>query len=90
MTFESVLLVSNVEATDYGKYECEARNEKGFSTSTIVLDVTSPPDTPLSLTVLNVTHDAVTLSWVPGFDGGLKPTYRIRYKAIDSSKYHLI
>lgn len=51
----------------------------GFASSTIDFRVTSAPDTPLSLTVLNVTHDAVTLSWVPGFDGGLKTVYRIRY-----------
>lgn len=81
MTFESVLIVYNVESSDYGKYECEVRNEMGFASSTIGLDVTSKPDIPTSLTVINVTHDAVTLSWVPGFDGGLKTSFRIRYKA---------
>ncbi|KAK6619129.1 hypothetical protein RUM44_003511 [Polyplax serrata] len=79
-TFESILLIDNVEATDYGKYECEAQNEEGTSKSTIVLNVTSAPDVPLSLSVLNVTHDSVTISWVPGFDGGLRTSYRIRYR----------
>lgn len=61
-------------------------NEKGLARTTIVLNVTSEPDTPLSLTVMNVTHDAVTLAWKPGFDGGLKTSYQIRYKAVDSSR----
>ncbi|KAL0273716.1 UNVERIFIED_CONTAM: hypothetical protein PYX00_006332 [Menopon gallinae] len=84
-TFDSILTVNNVESGDYGNYECEVRNEKGLSVTKIMLDVTSAPDTPTSLTVLNVTHDAVTLSWVPGFDGGIRSSYRIRYKPHDSS-----
>lgn len=86
-TFESILLIDNVEATDYGKYECEAQNEEGTSKSTIVLNVTSAPDVPLSLSVLNVTHDSVTISWVPGFDGGLRTSYRIRYRPEHTSEY---
>jgi len=86
-TFETILLVNDVQSSDYGRYECEARNEKGFATASITLDVTSLPDPPLSLTVLNVTHDAVTLTWVPGFDGGMSSSFRIRYKPIDSSEY---
>lgn len=74
-----------MEASDYGEYECEARNEEGIAKSIIVLNVTSAPDPPLSMTVLNVTHDSVTISWVPGFDGGLKTSYRIRYKADNKS-----
>lgn len=86
-TFETILVVNDVQSSDYGRYECEARNEKGFSTASITLDVTSPPDPPLSLTVLNVTHDAVTLAWTPGFDGGLPSSYRIRYKPTESSEF---
>jgi hypothetical protein len=41
----------------------------GFATITVKLDVTSAPDAPTSLSVLNVTHDSVTVGWVPGFDG---------------------
>lgn len=89
ITYTSVLLINNVATSDYGSYECGARNELGFSTTTVKLDVTSAPDQVVSLTVTNVTHSTVTLEWVPGFDGGLQSWYRIRYRKVfdDSYKY---
>lgn len=84
-TFETILVVNEVDSSDYGRYECLARNEKGVATASITFHVTSAPDTPLSLSVLNVTHDLVTLMWAPGFDGGLTSNYRIRYKPTISS-----
>jgi len=84
MTTESVLIINNVDTSDFGQYECVARNELGFSTTSVRLDVTSIPDAPVSMTVVNSTHDSVTLSWTPGFDGGLPPSYRIRYRRVDS------
>ncbi|PSN48808.1 hypothetical protein C0J52_25084, partial [Blattella germanica] len=80
VTFESVLLVKHVRPSDYGGYECVVRNEMGFATTTVKLDVTSAPDPPTSLNILNVTHDSVIVGWVPGFDGGMEPSYRIRYR----------
>jgi nephron len=66
VTYETVLLVKHVRSSDYGGFECVARNDIGFATTTIRLDVTSAPDPPSALTVLNVTHDSVTISWIPG------------------------
>ncbi|XP_063232440.1 nephrin isoform X2 [Bacillus rossius redtenbacheri] len=80
VTYESVLLVTHVKQNDYGGYECVVRNEMGFATASVRLEVTSPPDSPTSLTVRNVTHDSVTLSWTPGFDGGMTASYRVRYR----------
>lgn len=75
---ESTLYITHVTSADYGSYECVARNELGFSTISPRLEVTSAPDTPTLLTVLNVTHNSVLLGWTPGFDGGMTSTYRIR------------
>lgn len=90
VTFESVMLVQNVELSDYGRYECVARNELGFATATIKLSVTSAPEPPYNLQVLNITHDSVTLQWSAGFDGGLPASYRLRYKPIlqPNQNYH--
>lgn len=90
MTYESVLLVRNVELSDYGRYECVARNELGFATSSVRLSVTSSPDPPSGLTILNVTHDSLTLSWTPGFDGGLPASYRLRFRPATqtNANYH--
>lgn len=90
LTYESVLTVDRVDSNDYGLYECRGDNEQGFNRENIRLDVTSKPDMPLNLNVLNTTHDSVTLSWTPGFDGGLKATYRIRYREGSSTRYNYV
>lgn len=64
-----------------------ARNELGFSTSLPTLEVTSVPDVPSLLSIVNITFDSVTLSWIPGFNGGMDATYRIRYRQIQEEKY---
>ncbi|XP_055601231.1 nephrin isoform X2 [Uranotaenia lowii] len=87
LTYESILLIEKVGSSDYGIYECTARNELGQVKEIVRLDVTSPPDSPLSLNVLNVTHDSVTVAWTPGFDGGMKANYRIRYREASSEHY---
>lgn len=64
-----------------------ARNELGFATSSPRLEVSSAPDPPSLLTAVNVTHDSVTLVWTPGFDGGMKASFRIRYREINDDAY---
>lgn len=36
------------------------------------------PDPPSDLKLLRVSHDSVTLEWMPGFDGGLTQNFRVR------------
>ncbi|XP_030388023.1 nephrin, partial [Scaptodrosophila lebanonensis] len=90
LTYESSLIVEKVAPADYGAYECVARNELGEDVETVRLDITSQPDSPLSLNILNVTHDSVTVAWTPGFDGGLKASYRVRYRMVDREQYSYI
>lgn len=84
---ESTLIITHVSSSDYGNYECVARNDLGFATNSPRLEVTSAPDTPTLLEVANVTHESVTLQWTPGFDGGMKASYRIRYREINDVGY---
>ncbi|XP_076321284.1 nephrin-like isoform X2 [Tachypleus tridentatus] len=86
-TWEGVLYVKDVTSLDYGLYECIAKNELGFDSVKVILDTTGHPDPPAAVKMLNVTHNSVTLSWIPGFDGGRSQTYRIRYKETDYPEY---
>ncbi|XP_037915549.1 nephrin isoform X1 [Hermetia illucens] len=87
LTYESTLIIEKVAPADYGVYECVAENPLGKTKAEVRLDITSPPDMPLNLNVLNVTHDSVTVAWTPGFDGGMKPSYRVRYREASSEHY---
>lgn len=87
ITFESWLVIENVAPSDYGTYECSATNEMGSSKENVRLDITSAPDQPQNLTVIDVTHDSVTLNWIPSFDGGMKASYRVRYREASSEHY---
>lgn len=87
LTFESTLLIEKVAPADYGLYECVATNDLGQAKDNVRLDITSKPDLPLSLNVLNTTHDSATVAWTPGFDGGMKASYRVRYREANSDHY---
>ncbi|XP_059224437.1 nephrin isoform X1 [Stomoxys calcitrans] len=90
LTYESILIIEKVAPADYGAYECFAKNDLGQDIEPVRLDITSQPDTPLSLNILNVTHDSVTVAWTPGFDGGLKASYRVRYREANREQYKYI
>lgn len=87
LTYESTLVIEKVAPADYGLYECIARNDLGQSKENVRLDITSKPDVPISLNILNTTHDTVTVAWTPGFDGGMKASYRVRYREANSEHY---
>ncbi|XP_052891416.1 nephrin-like [Anopheles moucheti] len=87
LTYESILLIERISSADYGEYECRAKNDLGSGAGVGRLDVKSAPEPPTTLTVLNVTHDTVTLGWEPGFDGGHRASYRIRYREVTSERY---
>ncbi|XP_065562901.1 nephrin-like isoform X2 [Artemia franciscana] len=84
ITWETTLQISGIRSRDHGSYDCIARNELGFNRTVLVLSGTSRPDPPVSLVVLNTTHESVVLTWKPGFDGGLQQSYRIRYRQVAS------
>jgi hypothetical protein len=78
LTWESQLLVRNVSSRDYGGYDCIAQNDEGLARATVHLNVTSRPDPPAYLRILNVSFSSVTLGWTPGFNGGYEQAFRIR------------
>ena len=46
------------------------------------------PDAPFDLHVVNSTHNAITLSWKAGFDGGSTQRFQVRYVEVGQSEGH--
>ncbi|KAM7420569.1 hypothetical protein PAMA_015005 [Pampus argenteus] len=84
----STVRVVNVSAAlDYAVFSCTARNSLGEDKLDIWLISTSHPDPPSSFRQVSVSHDSVTLEWIPGFDGGLRQRFRIRYIWAQSASF---
>ncbi|XP_031708336.1 nephrin isoform X1 [Anarrhichthys ocellatus] len=76
----STVRVVNVSAAlDYVIFSCTARNSLGEDTLDIQLVSTNRPDPPSLFRQVGVSHDSVTLDWIPGFNGGLWQRFRVRY-----------
>ncbi|XP_056613688.1 nephrin isoform X1 [Triplophysa dalaica] len=84
----SILTIKNVSASlDYAVFTCTAHNSMGQDFLDIQLLSTNHPDPPSDLKLLRVSHDSVTLEWMPGFDGGLTQNFRVRYLWAGSVSY---
>uniref|UniRef100_A0AAR2IVX5 Down syndrome cell adhesion molecule a n=1 Tax=Pygocentrus nattereri TaxID=42514 RepID=A0AAR2IVX5_PYGNA len=62
-------VIKTVKAEDSGYYTCVASNNWGTDEITLNLQVQVPPDQP-RLTVTKTTTTSITLSWIPGDNGG--------------------
>uniref|UniRef100_A0A1B6H4Y3 Uncharacterized protein n=3 Tax=Proconiini TaxID=565685 RepID=A0A1B6H4Y3_9HEMI len=79
--YTSILSIANIQAHDYGDYNCRVTNMIGKVRTTIRLQPKGPPEKPESLTPVAVGHSFVTLRYTPGFDGGVHDTkYFVSYR----------
>lgn len=62
-----------------------ASNDNGTDTFTIKVDGTSIPDPPYDVKFVNSTHDSITISWRPGFDGGLQQKFTLIFRTSGSN-----
>ncbi|XP_078002609.1 cell adhesion molecule DSCAM [Phascolarctos cinereus] len=62
-------VIRTVKAEDSGYYSCVANNNWGSDEIILNLQVQVPPDQP-RLTVSKTTSSSITLSWIPGDNGG--------------------
>ncbi|XP_026149975.1 nephrin isoform X2 [Mastacembelus armatus] len=84
----STVRIVNVSAVlDYAIFGCTAHNSLGEDKLDIQLVSTNRPDPPSSFREVSVTHDSVTLEWIPGFSGGLSQRFRIRYRWEQSTSF---
>nr|XP_056702386.1 nephrin [Euleptes europaea] len=75
-----ILTIANVSsAHDYGFFTCTASNVMGADKLDIQLLSIGRPDPPTGLKVVAVGHNWLALEWTPGFDGGLKQSFHLRY-----------
>ncbi|XP_069738861.1 LOW QUALITY PROTEIN: nephrin [Phaenicophaeus curvirostris] len=60
-----------------GTFDCVAHNPLGTSRRRLQLRLADPPDPPQELRVSSVTPTSLSLSWTPGFDGGLPQSFLV-------------
>jgi echinoid protein len=81
--YTSILRVNNLRHKDYGDYICRVANTLDTIRAKITLQQKGPPEKPANLQVAEVGPNYITLSWDPGFDGGLTNTkYFVLYRRI--------
>jgi hypothetical protein len=45
------------------------------------------PDPPSQVRAMNTSHSSILVSWIPGFDGGARQTFQIRYRLSSDNRY---
>ncbi|XP_072941593.1 neural cell adhesion molecule 2-like isoform X2 [Epargyreus clarus] len=74
---KSVLTYTPISDGDYGTLSCRATNLAGRQVAPCVYTLlpANRPDPPTNCTVYNLTDDALDLTCLPGYDGGLQNVY---------------
>nr|XP_006814620.1 PREDICTED: fibroblast growth factor receptor 3-like [Saccoglossus kowalevskii] len=76
----SILTIMSVEESDFGEYYCVARNYIGSVIHTVLFSEISSPDSVTDVRVINKTDTSISLTWIPGFNGGEQQVFYIAYK----------
>uniref|UniRef100_A0A1I7WLD7 Nephrin n=1 Tax=Heterorhabditis bacteriophora TaxID=37862 RepID=A0A1I7WLD7_HETBA len=88
-TFESTLWIHNISPDDYSKeIRCTARNNFGADSVRVPVGPLSPPDVPLDVRMINATSNTISITWTPGFDGGLDQIFEVRYQKDNEDAVH--
>ncbi|XP_023031190.1 titin [Drosophila willistoni] len=81
--YTSVLRINSLTHSDYGEYTCRVVNSLDTIRAPIRLQQKGPPEKPTNLRTVDVGHNYVSLSWDPGFDGGLSKTkFFVSYRRV--------
>ena len=79
------LVLNNLQLDQFGTYTCIVTNTINNREETrsfeIMLIERGPPETPTELSVTSTTSISVTLTWLPGFNGGYEDTtFSLKYR----------
>ncbi|TMS36023.1 hypothetical protein L596_003291 [Steinernema carpocapsae] len=77
----SVLVIRNVDETDYGEYVCEASNKHGTSEFSINLEGEKLPEVPRRLGVLKVGTSWIQVGWLPSVRDSEEHHYELEYRS---------
>lgn len=81
--YTSVLRINRISHQDYGEYLCRVGNTLDTIRAPIRLQPKGSPDKPMNLKAVDSGPNSITLSWDPGFDGGLSNTkFFVSYRKV--------
>ncbi|CAH8634757.1 unnamed protein product [Schistosoma rodhaini] len=73
------LIINQLKSIKFGIYLSLIINDEGCQQCIILLQNYSTPETPTDIEIKEITWDKLTLSWIPGFDGGYEQTIVIEF-----------
>ncbi|XP_067623295.1 neural cell adhesion molecule 1 [Eurosta solidaginis] len=81
--YTSILRINHISHMDYGDYTCRAVNPLDTIRTQIRLQPKGAPERPTALKVMEISHNYVILSWIPGFNGGMLSTkFLVTYRRV--------
>ncbi|XP_023159256.1 neural cell adhesion molecule 1, partial [Ceratitis capitata] len=81
--YTSILRIDRISHPDYGDYTCRAVNPLDTIRTQIKLQPKGAPERPAALKVMEISHNYVILSWIPGFNGGMSSTkFLVTYRRV--------
>ncbi|XP_070547878.1 nephrin-like isoform X2 [Ptychodera flava] len=85
----STLYISSVDPLrDYGTFNCTTNNSHGMDSFLIDMQGKTKPDSAVGVEVIHMTDTMVTVTWQPGFDGGERQLFYLKYRIFSQDGSH--
>ncbi|KAH3811021.1 hemicentin-1-like isoform X2 [Dreissena polymorpha] len=82
-TMQTNLTINYLDINDFSQYQVKVANILGSTTEVFYIHLRAKPDKPTSFRIKDgsITHNSLTVEWIPGDTGGANPWFVIRYRA---------
>ncbi|XP_052217144.1 uncharacterized protein LOC127835014 [Dreissena polymorpha] len=87
---QTQLKISQVQLTDYADYMVNVSNNLGSTVEVFTLKAQSLPEVPKELQVSRTGKTELTIEWIPGFNGGERQIFNIRYTALGNGSWIVV